>query len=164
MRQIDFKIAHAYAKHRIIKDSGRFTNNDWQQVARMVYKDDVKPLHYIRCRKTMNMPEVMKLAENRIMQLLDENGIGEDYAVKLLKDAEMIAKEKKEANNLIKIADIMLELRKQKPEKVRIQESRTFKGDNLSEVSNSIDKAIEEKRKITVSTTVSKPSENVENE
>lgn len=162
MKYEELRTIKEYAKLCVKKGKTKLNENDWKEIAANVYGEKLKPLHYMRCRKVINTPDIKKIAELRIIELLDKQGMGEDYALTLLKDAEKIAKDKGEANNLIKIADIMLDLRQHKPSKVKVTESRTYNNADLGNIDKTISDAQADKRKVTVTTTLTQPNDVME--
>lgn len=154
MRLVHNKIANEYAKKRIIENRTQLNTQDYKDIAVRIYGENVKPLSYIQCRKAMSMPEVKKIAELRIMDLLERNNIKPDKPFDLLKKAEEIATKKENSSDLIKIADKYLELHDLKPNKTVIKETRQYNNTDLSTIEGTISKELESKRKVTVSTTV----------
>ena len=165
MRTVQYKILNEYARKRVELSKerskrGQLRVKDWSDIANKVYKDEVKPLSWIQCRKVMNMPEVKKLSELRIVQLLDEYGLTENKSSELIEESIKIAKKQENAKLLLEQAKYLNELRGFAPNKTVITESRQYKGGDIEGISTIIDKEVESKRKITVSTTVN----NIENE
>lgn len=167
MRLVHLKIANEYAKNRVkvkdIKPRGYLRNEDWKEIAKNVYKEDVKPLSWIQCRKSMNMPEVKQLAELKIMDLLDKKGLTADKSLDLIKESIEMAKETKNAKLLFEQAKYLNEQHGLQRAKTVITESRSYKNEDLGSISGTIDRAIEEKRKITVSTTLNSDDKLVDN-
>lgn len=153
MRYENIKIINEYAKYCINKQSNKLNNDDWKQIAVNVFKDNVKPLHFLQCKRRLNMPEIQKAANNRIMQLLDEQGIVETEGIDTLKLVKEFAVNDKNAKLLLDYAKYLNELRGLAPNKTVITESRSYNSD-LSGINNTIDRAISDKRKVTISTTV----------
>lgn len=161
MRFENHKIVNEYAKYVISKDSNKLNNNDWKQIAHNVYKDKVKPLHFMTCKKRLRMPEIAKKAENRVIQLLDQAGLTETKSTELIDESIKLAKKQENAKLLLEQAKYLNELRGLAPNKTVVTETRSYNSD-LTGISDVISKEKETKRKLTVSTTINNGSENEE--
>ena len=154
---VEIKTANAYAKHRLNTTIGRQLKRDeWKAIAKEVYQDKYAPLSYIRCRRIMNQPEVKKLAENRIMQLLDEYGLTENKSSELIEESIKLAKKQENAKLLLEQAKYLNELRGLAPNKTVISETRQFTGSDL------LNNYTEAKKTVKISKEIS--SNNLENE
>lgn len=161
MRIRDIKLANEYAKLVIARKHKRnITNKEYQELATKVYPT-VTNLTYLRAKRTLNNAEVKNLAENRIMQLLDEYGLTEKKSSELIDESIKLAKKQENAKLLLEQAKYLNELRGLAPNKTVITESRSYNSD-LTGISDVISKEKETKRKLTVSTTVSNNGDNEE--
>lgn len=162
MRTVHYKIANEYAKLRVNRNKAyRITNNEWKEIAKNVYKDDIKPLSWVQCRKSMNMPEVQKVASLRIMQLLDEKGLTANKTIDLLNESIEMAKDQKNSKLLFEQSKYLAQQQGIEREKTVVTETRSYNSD-LTGISDVISKEKETKRKLTVSTTINNGSENEE--
>ena len=159
MRTVEYKIANEYAKTklRLMNEKQRrpLRNEEYKEIANRVYGSEVKPLHFMGVKKHMNKPEVKKLAENRIMQLLDEYGLTENKSSELIEESIKIAKKQENAKLLLEQAKYLNELRGLAPNKTVISETRQFTGSDL------LNNYTEAKKTIKVSKEVN--SNNLEN-
>lgn len=145
MRQVYLRIANEYAKKRTeqreTKPRGHLQKDDWKDIANKVFKNNVKPLSFIACRKIMSLPEVRNIANTRIMQLLDEQGLGESAGAELLKESIDLAKDQKNAKLLFEQSKYVNELAGLAPSKTVVTETRQINSnleDNYNKAKHTI--------------------------
>lgn len=120
MKILDAKLINNYANRVLQRQTTKLNKDDWNIIA-----SDLLPEHklrpFIAKKKVMSNIEI---ANRRIMDILNKNGINENTPFELLNEATKIAKEKQNSSDLIKIAKELVEIQDLKPQKVTISESR----------------------------------------
>ena len=140
MKIRDAKIISKYAERVVKRDTKRLKTEDWLIIgSELNVKNELKPAI---CRRIVNTN--IELANKRILDILERNGINTDKPFEIYEEALKIAKSKENSSDLIKIADRYTELLDLKPQKVTISESR-----QQIDYSN----MLPEKHKQTISTT-----------
>lgn len=120
MKIRDAKIISKYAERVVKRDTKRLKTEDWLIIgSELNVKNELKPAI---CRRIVNTN--IELANKRILDILERNGINTDKPFEIYEEALKIAKSKENSSDLIKIADRYTELLDLKPQKVTISESR----------------------------------------
>ena len=117
----DLQIINKYAETCVKKKKKQLVKEDWQYIGSEIKatSDKLKPI--IARRVVMSN---LELANKRILDVLQKNGINEDKPLKIYEEAYNIAKNKENSGDLIKIADRYTELLDMKPQKVQYSETR----------------------------------------
>lgn len=152
----DLRAISTYIRIVLQKRNRLLSKDDWIEIGSEITKN--RKFAYLKAKKLIG--DNMEQINTAIMALLAKSGIDKDRGLKLLLDAEEIAKKKENTSDMIKIADRYNELHGLKTAtRVSIEEKRTIdyskllpEGEtgslsiNKNVVFGTIDAAIEKKK------------------
>ena len=112
---------------------------DWVLLGNVYRPEQREPI--LTVKRLIRMKEIQEMVKEEIKKIMEERGMGVEYTLGIVQQAIAIAREKRDASNMLRGAESLIELNEMRPERVQ---QRSFGFEFTGQLSDGMDKAIKE--------------------